>query len=178
MRPGRGPATLRRTQEHPMQIRDAAEDDLPAILAIYNHAIATSNAVYTGTPATLDERRNWLAARRAQNFPVLVAEDAGIAGFGSFGEFRPWPGYAATVEHSVFVHEMAQRRGTGTALVERLIDEARRRGKHVMIAGIDAGNLASIAMHRKLGFTEAGVLREVARKSERWLDLVLMQRVL
>jgi L-amino acid N-acyltransferase YncA len=159
-----------------MQIRDATEDDLPAILAIYNHAILTSNAVYTETPATLDDRRAWLAARRAQDFPVLVAEDADVLGFASFGEFRPWPGYAATVEHSVFVLEAAQRRGIGTALLQRLIEEARHRDKHVMIAGIDAANTASIAMHRKLGFTEAGVLREVAQKFGRWLDLVLMQR--
>lgn len=159
-----------------MQIRDATEDDVPVILAIYNHAILTSNAVYTETPATLDDRRAWFAARRAQNFPVLIAEDSGVVGFASFGDFRPWPGYALTVEHSLFVHEAAQRRGVGTALLRRLIDEAQARDKHVMIAGIDASNAASIAVHRRLGFTEAGVLREVARKFGRWLDLLLMQR--
>jgi phosphinothricin acetyltransferase len=161
-----------------MQIRDAAEHDLPSILAIYNHVIATSNAIYTETPATLDDRRAWLAARRAASFPVLVADDAGIVGFASFGDFRPWPGYALTVEHSVYVHDVAHRRGVGTALVQGLIGEAQRRGKHVMIGGIDAANAASIGMHRKLGFTEAGCLREVARKFGRWLDLVLMQRML
>ena len=161
-----------------MQIRDATGDDLPGILAIYNHVIATSNAVYTETAATLDDRRAWLAARRAGDFPVLVADDAGIKGFASFGDFRPWPGYALTVEHSVYVHEAAHRRGVGTALVSRLIGEAQRRGKHVMIGGVDAANAASIGMHRKLGFTEAGNLREVARKFGRWLDLVLMQRML
>jgi phosphinothricin acetyltransferase len=161
-----------------MQIRDATEDDLPGILAIYNRVIATSNAVYTETAATLDDRRAWLAARRAGNFPVLVADDAGIIGFASFGDFRPWPGYALTVEHSVYVQEAAHRRGVGTALLSRLISEAQRRGKHVMIGGVDAANAASIGMHRKLGFTEAGHLREVARKFGRWLDLVLMQRML
>jgi L-amino acid N-acyltransferase YncA len=161
-----------------MQIRDATEDDLPGILDIYNHVIATSDAVYTETAATLDDRRAWLTARRAGNFPVLVADDAGIIGFASFGDFRPWPGYALTVEHSVYVREAAHRRGVGTALVGRLIEEAQRRGKHVMIGGVDAANTASIGMHRKLGFTDAGHLREVARKSGRWLDLVLMQRML
>jgi phosphinothricin acetyltransferase len=161
-----------------MQIRDATEDDLREILAIYNHVIATSNAVYTETPATLDDRRAWFAARRARNFPVLVADEAGIVGFASFGDFRPWPGYALTVEHSVYVREAAHRRGVGTALVQHLIVEAQHRGKHVMIGGVDAANPASIGMHRKLGFTEAGSLREVARKFGRWLDLVLMQRML
>ena len=161
-----------------MRIREASEDDLPGILAIYNHVIATSNAVYTETPAALEDRRTWFAARRAGNFPVLVADDSDIVGFASFGDFRPWPGYALSVEHSVYVRDAAQRRGVGTALVQRLIEEAQRRGKHVMIGGVDAANVASIGLHRKLGFTDAGVLREVARKFGRWLDLILMQRML
>jgi L-amino acid N-acyltransferase len=161
-----------------MLIRQAADENLPGILEIYNDVIATSNAVYTETPATLDDRRAWLAARRTSNFPVLVADDGGVVGFGSFGDFRPWPGYGLTVEHSVHVRNAVRGRGLGTALVQSLIDEARRRDKHVMIGGIDAANDASIALHRKLGFTEAGVLKEVAHKFGRWLDLVLMHRVL
>ncbi len=76
------------------------------------------------------------------------------------------------------MHDTAHRRGVGTALVGRLIEKAQHRGKHVMIGGVDAANAASIGMHRKLGFTEVGHLREVARKFGRWLDLVLMQRML
>lgn len=161
-----------------MLIREAVEGDLDGILTIYNDVIATSNAVYTETPATLDDRRAWLAARRAGNFPVLVADDGGIVGFGSYGNFRSWPGYALTVEHSVHVHRAARRRGIGTALIQDLIVEARRQGKHVMVGGIDAGNVASITLHRRLGFTEAGMLKEVARKFGHWLDLVLMHKLL
>lgn len=161
-----------------MLIRDAREDDLPEILAIYNHVIAHTTAVYTETPAPLADREAWLKARRAGRFPVLVAEAGGVAGFASFGDFRPWPGYAASVEHSVHVAATARGRGIGSALVARLIEEARARGKHVMIGGIDAGNAASIALHRKLGFVEAGVLREVARKFGNWLDLLFMQKTL
>lgn len=161
-----------------MLIREAVDGDLDGILTIYNDVIATSNAVYTETPATLDDRRAWLAARRAGNFPVLVADDGGIVGFGSYGNFRSWPGYALTVEHSVHVHRAARRRGIGTALIQDLIVEARRQGKHVMVGGIDAGNVASITLHRRLGFTEAGMLKEVARKFGHWLDLVLMHKLL
>ena len=160
-----------------MLIRDAREDDLPGILAIYNHVIAHTTAVYTETPAPLSERTAWLKARRAGGFPVLVADEGDVIGFASFGDFRPWPGYAASVEHSVHVAEAARGRGIGSTLVGRLIDEARTRGKHMMIGGIDAGNAASIALHRKLGFVEAGVLREVAQKFGRWLDLLFMQRM-
>jgi phosphinothricin acetyltransferase len=161
-----------------MLIRDATEADLPGILTIYNQVIATSTAVYTETQSTLEDRRAWFAARRAANFPVLVADQDSLLGFASFGDFRPWPGYARSVEHSVHVSEAARGRGIGTALVQRLIAEAQTRGKHVMIAGIDGTNTASIALHRKLGFTEAGRLREVARKFGTWLDLLFMQRML
>jgi L-amino acid N-acyltransferase YncA len=161
-----------------MLIRDAREDDLAGILAIYNHVIAHTTAVYTETAAPLADREAWLAARRAGGFPVLVADDGGVVGFASFGDFRPWPGYARTVEHSVHVAPAARGRGIGSALVRRLIEEARARDKHVMIGGIDAGNAASIALHRRLGFVEAGVLREVAQKFGRWLDLLFMQRML
>ncbi len=167
-----------------MPIRGATEADLPGILAIYNDVIATSDAVYTETPTTLDERRTWLAARRAANYPVLVAVSDGtpgedpVLGFASFGDFRPWPSYALSVEHSVHVRRDARGRGVGAALVRHLSDDARALGKHVMIGGIDAENAASIALHARLGFTEAGRLREVARKFGRWLDLVFMQRML
>jgi L-amino acid N-acyltransferase len=103
-----------------MLIRQAADENLPGILEIYNDVIATSNAVYTETPATLDDRRAWLAARRTSNFPVLVADDGGVVGFGSFGDFRPWPRYALTVEHSVHVRSAMRGRGLGTALVQSL----------------------------------------------------------
>lgn len=161
-----------------MLIRDATEDDLPAILAIYNHVIAHTTAVYTETPAPLEDRQAWLKARRAAGLPVLVVDDGGVIGFASFGDFRPWPGYARSVEHSVHVREDVRGRGVGSALVRRLIDEAQARNKHVMVGGIDAANAASIALHRKLGFVEAGVLREVAQKFGRWLDLLFMQRLL
>jgi phosphinothricin acetyltransferase len=161
-----------------MLIRDASEADLPAILTIYNQVIATSNSVYTETPSTLEDRQAWFAARRAANFPVLVAVDDRLRGFASFGDFRPWPGYALSVEHSVYVEEATRGRGIGSALVQRLIDEGRARGKHVMIGGIDAENPASIALHTKLGFIEVGRLREVACKFGNWLDLVFMQRML
>ncbi|HTU56623.1 MAG TPA: GNAT family N-acetyltransferase [Acetobacteraceae bacterium] len=160
-----------------MLIRDATEADLPGILAIYNDVIATSTAVYTEAPATLEDRRAWLEARAAGGFPVLAAVDgASVLGFASFGDFRPWPGYRHTVEHSVHVAAHARARGIGTALVAALLPRAAALGKHVMVAGIDAANEGSIRMHERLGFERAGLLREVGRKFDRWLDLLFMQR--
>ena len=164
-----------------MLIRDAAEADLPGILTIYNEVIRTSSAVYTEQEATLDDRRAWLAARAAMGYPVLVAAapvDGSVLGYSTFGDFRPWPGYRHTVEHSVYVHADARGRGLGAALIQPLFDRAASLGKHVMVAGIDAANPASIRLHERLGFERVGLLREVGVKFGRWLDLVFMQRFL
>ena len=161
-----------------MHIRDATRTYLPEILAIYNHVIATSNAVYTETAATLDDRRAWLAARRAATFPCWLPTMPASSVSRVLATSGRGPVMRLRSSIRFMCARRRHRRGVGTALVGRLIDEAQRRGKHVMIGGVDAANAASIAMHRKLGFTEAGCLREVARKFGRWLDLVLMQRML
>jgi L-amino acid N-acyltransferase YncA len=132
-----------------MRIEDARDDDLPAILAIYNDVLRTSTAIYREEPATLEERQAWNEARKKNGYPLLVArtDDAPVAGFATFGDFRAWPG------------------ARGSAL-----------GKHVMVAGIDADNGGSIRMHERLGFEQTGHLKEVGWKFGRWLDLVFMQR--
>lgn len=163
-----------------MELRDAIEADLPSILVIYNHVIATSTAVYATEQVNLAERSAWLAARRERNFPVLVAVDDGaVIGFASFGDFRGgWNAYRYSVEHSVHVHADCRGRGAGQRLVEALVPRAIALGKHVMIGGIDAANAASIRFHARLGFRQVAHFHEVGHKFGRWLDLVFMQRML
>lgn len=159
------------------EIRDATEADLPAILAILNQAIRETTAIWHTTEVTLEARRAWMRERQERGLPVLVAVDAGVVrGFASYGDFRPFVGYAATVEHSVYVDPAAQGRGLGLALLEALVARGRAAGLHVMVGAIEAGNAASVALHRKAGFEEAGLLREVGRKFDRWLDLLFMTR--
>jgi L-amino acid N-acyltransferase len=160
-----------------MQIRDAEESDLPGLLAIYNDVIATSTAVYTDAPVTLEDRRQWRQARVASGYPVLVAIDSsGVLGFSTFGDFRSWPGYRYTVEHTVHVRADCRGRGIGSELLEALFPRAAALDKHVMIAGVDAANSASIRFHERLGFERAAHLKEVGHKFGRWLDLVFLQR--
>ena len=162
-----------------LQVRDAREEDLAAVLAIYNDVIATTTAVYRDDPATLEDRLEWWQARAAQGYPVLVAvEDGPVLGFASFGEFRSWPGYRYTVEHSVHVRADRRGSGVGLALMHPLMARARELGKHVMMAGVDADNAGSIRFHERLGFERVGHLREVGFKFGRRLDLVLLQRLL
>jgi len=162
-----------------LTVRDAIESDLPAVLAIYNDVVATTTAVYRDDPATFDDRLAWWRDRVAQRFPVLVAVAGDqVVGFASFGDFRAWPGYRFTVEHSVHVRDDWRGRGVGHALMVPLLDRARALGKHVMVAGVDADNAGSIRFHERLGFERAGHLREVGFKFGRRLDLVFLQRIL
>jgi len=162
-----------------MEVREARVDDLPGLLAIYNEVIATSTAIYTEQPATLDDRVAWWNARVAQGYPVLVATDSsGVIGFASFGDFRAWPGYRFTVEHSVHVRADRRGSGVGTALMRVLLAKAAGLGKHVMIAGVDADNQASLQFHERLGFSRVAHFSQVGFKFERWLDLVFLQRFL
>jgi phosphinothricin acetyltransferase len=162
-----------------MDIRDAQDDHLPGILAIYNEVLLTSTAIYRDEPVTLDDRRDWWRARQAQGQPVLVAlDETGVVGFASFGDFRAWPGYRFTVEHTVHIRSDRRGQGVGSALMRPLIARATAMGKHIMIAGVDAENDASLRFHERLGFTRVAHFREVGFKFGRWLDLVFLQRTL
>lgn len=162
-----------------MQIRDAAPADLPAMLAIYNDVIATTTAIYDYTPRALEAHEAWLRTKQEQNWPVLVADDDGaVAGYGSYGPFRPWPAYLHSVENSIYVAADRRGRGIGSVLLPAIIDHAARRGFHTMIAGIDAANEGSLRLHGKFGFRKVAQFHEVGWKFDRWLDLVFLQRML
>ena len=160
------------------RIRPATEADLPAILSIYNDAVMKTTAIWNEAPSDLDSRRVWFAQRREAGFPVLVADDDGVLGYGTFGQFRPFEGYRHTVEHSVYVLDEAQGKGLGRMLLAALIEEARGMGKRVMIGAIDASNYGSLALHEHMGFEETGRLPGVGEKFGKRLDLVLVQKML
>ncbi len=160
-----------------MLIREANNADLPGILAIYNDVVANTTAIYEDRPSTLEERQAWMDERRAQGWPVLVADvDGQVAGFSTFGPWRSRWGYRFTVEHSVHVHPDYRGKGIGRALIEALFPRAVDLGMHVMIAQIDAEATASLRLHSRLGFRTVGTFHEVAFKFGRWLDLVVMER--
>lgn len=162
-----------------MIIRPATEQDIPAITAIFNEAVVNSNAIWTEKQDSDAERLTWMQARLALGYPVLVAADGPVVlGYGTFGDFRAFPGYRYSVEHSVYIHADHRGRGLGRVIVDELVAAARALGKHVMIAGIDGGNPASLRLHAQAGFVEVARMPEVGRKFGRWLELVFMQRLL
>lgn len=160
----------------PVLLRDATPADLPAILAIYNHAVAETTAIWNETLVDLDNRKAWYDLRQTRGFPILVAEIEGrIAGYASYGDWRPFDGFRHSVEHSVYVEKEFYGRGLGKALMTALIERARAGNIHVMVAAIEAGNTGSIALHTSLGFRLVGTHYEVGRKFGRWLDLTMME---
>jgi L-amino acid N-acyltransferase YncA len=164
------------TNEATMQIRDAAPTDFDEITVIYNEVLTNTTAIYNDRPVTCQDRLAWRNARLAQGYPVLVAtEDNRVLGFGSFGDFRPWPGYRFTVEGTVHIHANVRGRGVGTALLKAIVERARVLKKHAMIAGVDSENASSLRFLERFGFQRVGQLPEVGFKFDRYLDLVLLQ---
>ena len=160
-----------------MQIRLAVPADAEAIRAIYNHEVVSSAATFDIVERSEEDQAAWLAERSGA-FSVLVAEvDGAVAGFASLSSYRERAAYRSTVENSVYVG--AGHRGLGIAdrLLGALLEVGLTSGFHSIIARIGGGNVASMALHAKHGFTEVGVERQVGRKFGRWQDVTVMQVV-
>ena len=164
-----------------MDIRDATEADLPAIRDLYNALIPTTTVAWRDDLSTLEEQAQALARRTAAGHPTLVADDGGeVVGYICSSAFRSdlFPGYRHTAEISVHVRGDRHGDGIGRRLIEALVDRSRAVGIHVLVAAVDGDNDGSIDFHRAVGFDEVARMPEVGRKFDRWLTLVLLQRII
>jgi phosphinothricin acetyltransferase len=162
-----------------VQVRLARVEDAEAIRSIYNREVTGSTATFDLVPRTLDAQIRWLAARSGAHAAIVaVDDDDTVVGFASLSPYRDRPAYRTTVEDSVYVAEGHQGEGVGRTLLTELIDLATAHGFHSVMARVVGGHEASISLHEKVGFQVVGTEREVGRKFGRWLDVVLMQRLL
>ena len=163
-----------------VQIRDATDDDMAAIQAIYAYYVTRSAASFEEDVPSVDEMKARRAAVVARGLPYLVAvEDGEVLGYTYAGPFRHRSAYRYTVEDSIYVAPFVVRRGIGHTLLAALIERCTQAGYRQMIAVIgDSANQGSIAVHRSLGFGQEGVLRGVGLKFGRWVDVVIMHRTL
>lgn len=165
-------------QDQAVVIRPATESDLVAINDIYNHYVLRSTCTYQEEPEPLEGRQAWFN-RHGEKHPIIIAEVGGQAvGWGSLSAYHQRSAYRQTVENSVYVHHEHQHRGIGSLLLEELIGRAEKLGHHAIIAGIDAEQTASVALHTKFGFERVGCLKQIGFKFGRWLDVVYMERIL
>jgi phosphinothricin acetyltransferase len=161
-------------------VRDARDDDLAAVQRIYAAHVLEGLASFEEEPpsvAELAQRRQQVLQRR---LPYLVAEQGGeVVGYSYATPYRPRSAYRFTLEDSVYVRPGCEGRGVGRLLLAELIARCEAGPWRQMLAVIgDSGNAASIGLHRRLGFADAGLLRAVGFKFGRWVDTVLMQRPL
>jgi L-amino acid N-acyltransferase len=159
-------------------VRLARPEDAEAIRAIYNLEVTESTVTFDLVPRTLADQQAWLAEHDGVH-PAVVAElDGEVVGFGSLVPYRSRPAYATTVEDSVYVRRDVRGVGCGRAILGELVRLGTVHGFHAVMARIVGGHEASIGLHTACGFGLIGVEREVGRKFGRWLDVVLMQRML
>lgn len=159
-------------------IRDAGENDLAAINEIYNHYVLNSTATFHEQPVSLATRRAGWAAQ-GRSFPVLAAgEEGDVLGWAALSKYSERCAYRFTVSSAIYLRPEACGRGLGTALLAALLERGRVAGFHSVVAMIAADGQASLRLHERLGFREAGRLREVGYKFGRWIDVVVMQRAL
>jgi phosphinothricin acetyltransferase len=163
-----------------MHIRAVEDADIPVVARIYGYHVLTGLGSFEETAPTVAAMTDRIAVVRRLDLPWLVAEEAGeIVGFAYASAFRPRPGYRYTAEDSVYVAPGASGRGVGRALLSAVIGRCEAMGLRRMLAVIgDSANVASIGLHRALGFEVVGVARGVGFKHGRWVDIVWMQRAL
>lgn len=163
-----------------MDIRPAADADIPEIQSIYAHHVLHGAGTFEEVPPSVEEMLGRFHAIQARGWSYLVmADETGVLGYAYFSQLRERSAYRFTCENSIYVREDVRGQGVGKALVARLVADAETAGFRQMIAVIgDSENVGSIGVHTSLGFHRAGLLRASGLKFGRWVDTVYMQRAL
>jgi L-amino acid N-acyltransferase YncA len=162
-----------------LRIRPATADDAEAICRIYNQGIEDRVATLETELRTPEERRQWLAARDPRH-PVIVAEaaDGSVLGWGSLNVFNPRDAYRFVADFSIYVERGARGQGVGRAMLTRLIELGRECGYHKLVLSAFPTNDSGMALYTRLGFRTVGVYEEQGRLDGRWVDTIIMEKLL
>lgn len=163
-----------------VKIRPATRDDLPRLTEIYNYYVVNTPITFDLEPVTVAQRTRWFEEHAgAKRHRLFVAEDSGaVVGWAGTGPFRDRAAYDTSVETSIYCANDATGRGIGAMMYRVLLDALKREDINRVLAGITLPNEASIALHRKFGFTDVGVFSECGRKFDRYWDVVWLERPL
>ncbi|MBI2160969.1 MAG: N-acetyltransferase [Candidatus Rokubacteria bacterium] len=161
------------------RVRPATAGDAEAICRIYNQGIEDRVATLETELRTPEERRQWLASRGARH-PVIVAENAAgeVVGWGSLNVFNPREAYRFVADFSVYVEPAWRGKGVGRVVLERLIELARQHDFHKMVLSAFPTNAGGMALYEKLGFRTVGIYREQGMLDGRWVDTIIMEKLL
>ena len=159
-------------------LRPATPADAAVICEIYNQGIEDRVATLETELRTPAERTHWLASRDARH-PVLVAEaSGGVVGWGSLNVFNPREAYRFVVDLSIYVERALRGQGVGRVLLRHLIDLAREHGYHKIVLSAFPTNIGGMALYEKLGFRTVGIYKEQGMLDGRWVDTIVMERLL
>lgn len=161
------------------RLRPASATDAERICRIYNQGIEDRVATLEVELRTPDERRQWLASRSPRH-PVIVAEHDGaeIVGWASLNVFNPREAYRFVADISVYVERSWRGKGAGRVLLERLVDLGRQHGFHKLVLAAFPFNTSGMALYEKLGFRSVGIYREQGQLDGKWVDTIVMERLL
>lgn len=158
-------------------LRDAVPDDADAVAAIYNESVAARDSTMQLAPVSpgrVRTRIKTLGAREA----LLVVEDTALVGWGTVKRYSDRGGYRRTAETAVYVRRDRTEEGIGSQIQAALIERSRAFGDHHLVAKVWADNAASIALHRRFGYEDVGVQREIGRVDGEWKDVLILQKLL
>ncbi|MFD4561647.1 GNAT family N-acetyltransferase [Streptomyces sp. NPDC058469] len=163
----------------PVEIGFGTDDDLPQIVEILNYTAANSIATFATRPTSVAERRDWFDQFSSTGpYRLLVARHGNqVLGYACSQRYRDHEAFQQTVEASIALHVRCRGQGIGTSLYRALFDCLADEPVHVALAGIAMPNDASVALHRKLDFTEVGVFHEYAVKGGQYISSLWMQRL-
>lgn len=161
-------------------IRPATLDDLPRLVEIYNHYIVHTPITFDLEPHTVEERRLWFEqfAETGRHRLLVAVEDDAVIGYAGTHQFRTKAAYDTTVETTIYCAPEAVGRGSGKALYRALFDAIAGEDIHMLVAGITLPNEASIRLHERLGFRQAGVFHAVGHKFDEYWDVGWYEREL
>ena len=159
-------------------LRPATAGDAEAICRVYNQGIEDRIATLETELRTPEERRQWLAARGPRH-PVYVAEaEEMIVGWSSLNVYNPRPAYQYVADFSIYIERGWRGKGVGRRLLEHLVEQARALGYHKMMLSAFPFNASGVALYERMGFTRAGVFHEMGQLDGRWVDTLIMEKLL
>jgi len=163
-----------------LPVRSAREEDLDAINQIYNHYVQESHVTFDLEPTSLEARREWFEhyTDKGPHRLYVAVDDGRVIGYATSSEFKSRPGYATSVETSVYVSPDHVGKGTGGRLYEKVFDALKGQDLHRAYAGIALPNPASIALHERFGFKRVAVFTEPGRKFGRYWDVAWFEKSL
>jgi phosphinothricin acetyltransferase len=162
----------------PPRTRPAVPADAAAICLIYNQGIEDAIATLETELRTPEERARWLAERSPRH-PVIVAEVGGtVVGWGSLNVFNPRPAYRFVADFSIYVERSSRGKGVGSVMLARLVELAREHGYHKMVLSAFPWNAGGMALYARHGFRTVGIYQEQGLLDGRWVDTIVMEKLL